>query len=102
MTTPTYPFSLDLNYIDLAAMDRQTLNSSAFKFWVNWKILHEGVIFSSDEAALSEYMLELAYGFPLSAFMREPNDLGMSSVYTKFFSIVQSQSVITSDFFHVY
>ena len=102
MTTSTYPFSLDLNYIDRAAMDQRTLNSNAFKLWVNWKILHEGVIFSNDGDALSEYMLELAYGFPLSAFMWEPNDLGMSSVHAKFFSTVQNQAIITSDFFHIY
>ena len=83
-------------------MDQQTLNSSAFKFWVNWKILHEGVIFLNDEDALSEYMLELAYGFSLSAFMWGPNHLGMSSVHAKCFSTVQCQSVITSNFFHIY
>ena len=94
MTARNDLISSDFNGIDRAAIDRQILNSDAFKVWVIQKIVHERVVFLNEEHALCEYIHELAYSSPLRASMWESNNLGMFPVLARSFSGVQRQAII--------
>ena len=85
MTARNDLISSDFNGIDRAAIDRQILNSDAFKVWVIQKTVHERVVFFNEEHAICEYIHELAYGSRLPAFMWEPNNLGMFPVLARSF-----------------